>query len=274
MIKLIAIDLDGTLVNSQKQLSRENYEALHYAHQQGVKIVLCTGRPYLAMKHLVEEIGLNTEDDYIITFNGSQIQGASDGRVLASYTISRDEMLTWYEETNRLALPLNVIDQDWVYEPTSYPEGRPSWYVDRVTSAPSKLKDFNEFPADHQFNKLVISQEPDYIQSGVQAFNPNLASQYNIVRSHPHLYEIGQQGVSKGNALKELGKQLGIDMADMMAIGDEDNDMSMIEMAGIGVAMGNAIDPVKEIAQYVTATNDESGVAQAIYHYLGEESEG
>lgn len=110
MIKLIAIDLDGTLLNSEGNISDKNKQALHDAHHKGVKIVLCTGRPYLLMKDFVEEIGLNSEEDYIITFNGGQVQKASNGEVIKKHTLSQSDMQKWYNVTKDLAIPFNIID--------------------------------------------------------------------------------------------------------------------------------------------------------------------
>ena len=135
MVKLIAIDLDGTLLNSQGRISKGNLAAIRLAENQGVKIVLCTGRPYLSMKNFVSEIGFVHPEDYIITFNGGQIQKAATGEVIISDTLSLEDMLRWDQEMKRLELPMNIIDQDYIYEPLVYPEGYPSLYTKKGTAA-------------------------------------------------------------------------------------------------------------------------------------------
>lgn len=268
MIKLVAIDLDGTLLSDDKQLSLANIEAIQYLIDRDIRVVLCTGRPYLAMKNFVPELGIDNPDEYIITFNGSLVQRADNGEVLISDTITTTDMLNWYKELSRVNLPMNIVDQKWVYEPTSYPEGHESFYTTSVTTAPSKVKDFYSFEEDHQFNKIVVTINEDYLDQQWQEVNPDLIHNFAVVKSHPFQTEIGKRGVTKGNALRLLGEKLGIDSSEMMAFGDQGNDYTMISYAGIGVAMGNAVSEIKDIADYVTDSNNDDGVAKGIYHYI------
>ncbi|WP_124057685.1 Cof-type HAD-IIB family hydrolase [Vaginisenegalia massiliensis] len=272
MIKLMAIDLDGTLLNSDKQISAENVAALHYAHDLGVKIVLCTGRPYHTMKEFVSSIGLNSGDDYIITFNGGQVQKADTGQVLARSTISQADMLLWDQEMKRLDLPLNIIDGDYVYEPLVYPEASPSRYVGRFKDLATRTLDYQvDFRPDHLFNKFVVCAEPDYLDARIPLIDPQLKADFAVYKSQNTLLEIMPAGVTKAFGLAKLGDLLGIKAEEMMTFGDQANDQTMIEYAGIGVAMGNAIDSLKKVADYVTTTNDQNGVAQAIYHFMPKE---
>lgn len=270
MIKLIAIDLDGTLLNDDKKVSTKNYQALKSAHEKGIKIVLCTGRPYMAMRGFVEELDFLTDDDYIVTFNGGIIHKAVDGEVVVRETMSQPEMLAWYEEAQRLDLPFNVIDEDYIYEPLSYPAGHESLYMKQIgqVDAPSMVKDFYEFDASHKFNKFIIAVEPDYLAQQRKKINPDMTEEYALTLSLPHLLEIGTKNINKGNGLKKLGQILGIKTNEMLTIGDEANDLSMIEMAGIGVAMENAIPEIKKAADYITASNNDSGVARAIENFI------
>lgn len=268
MIKLIAIDLDGTLLNSQGEISEANKMALHEAHKKGIKIVLCTGRPYLLMKDFVEEIGLNSADDYIITFNGGQVQKAANGTVITQHTLTQSEMLTWYNVTNELSLPLNIIDAEHVYEPIAYPEGHPSIYFNGRKKTIAKTVDYHAFPADHRYNKLVVCCEPAYLDQQIAKMPKELLTNYSVFKSHANLLEIVAMGVTKGNTLRELAEHLQIKPEEVMAIGDQENDLSMIEFAGVGVAMGNAVPVVKAVAQYITADNNHDGVAQVIREYI------
>ncbi|EFR31313.1 Cof-type HAD-IIB family hydrolase [Eremococcus coleocola] len=272
MIKLIAIDLDGTLVNDQKEIPLENIKAIHRAQAAGVRVVLCTGRPYTAVKPLVDQLGF-TDHDLVAVFNGGQIRKAVSGQVLSEKTISQADMLRWYAETERLQIPFNIIDSDWVYEPASYPEGHPSFYVGKVSSAPATHADFNQFAADHRFNKLVVTVEADYLEQQLGQMDPDLMAEFSLSRSYPFQLEIMAQGIDKGYALDQLSQVLNIDIADMVAIGDQLNDLAMIEKAGHGVAMGNAEPEIKALAEYITDTNNNAGVAKAIDYYLQKEKE-
>ncbi len=271
MIKMIAIDLDGTLLNDEKQITSENLKALHYAHEQGVKIVICTGRPYLAMKYLVDEIGLNTAEDYVIVFNGAQVRRASDGEVLLSNTLSLEDFKLWYAETTRLDLPINPIDDEWVYEPLAYPEGYESFYTTKLSNAPSTVKDYDTFADDHRFNKFVITVEEEHLTKQRPKINPELMENYSVSLSHPFQLEVMSKGTDKGSAIEGFAEKLGLEMSEIVAIGDQENDRQMLSLPLHSVAMGNASQSLKDIAEYVTGTNNDSGVAQAIYHYLEKE---
>lgn len=270
MIKLIAIDLDGTLLRSDKTLSAVNRQALHYANDRGVKIVVCTGRPFLAAQHIIEEIGLNTIEDYVVTFNGGQIQNAQNGEIIHASTIPAWQMWQWYDELTRIDLPLNIIDRDWVYEPLTYPDDVESIYVSDITTAPHRQVDFRCFDRDHGFLKMVVATPEPILKARISHLSPTLAQDFSTYFSQAHLFEVVKKGVSKGQALIHLSRLTGIATDEMMSLGDQENDLTMIKTAGIGVAMGNAIDAVKATADYITDTNNEDGVAKAIYHFLAE----
>lgn len=268
MIKLLSIDLDGTLLNSKRQISKRNLDYLRQAEKKGIKIVICTGRPYLAMKKFVSEIGFTSPDDYIITFNGGQTQRAADGQILYADTLNMKDMYIWQQELKRLDLPMNVIDDEYVYEPLSYPDLYPSLYVGDEATAPVKRKDFESFHALNRFNKFVVGTEADHLQSQKVLIEESLLTRYHLTFSYPWLMEISNHGVHKGQALKDLTEKLGLKASEVMAIGDQLNDLTMIQYAGVGVAMANGDPRVKEAADIITATNDEDGVAMVIRDYL------
>lgn len=267
MIKLIAIDLDGTLINDEKKLSPENLKALHYAHDKGIKIVLCTGRPYLATDYLITEIGLKSDDDYMIIFNGAQVRRTSDAKVIVENTLTHEDMKKWYQETQALNLPLNVVDQEWVYEPEAYPIGYESTYTS-LTQAPSRVQAFDLFKNEHQFFKFVINVNEEHLRKQIPKINSALLENYSVSLSHPFQLEVMKKGVNKGNTLRQLGEKIGIELEEMMTFGDQLNDESMIEMAGLGIAVDNAVPEIKALADFVTASNNDDGVAKAIYHFI------
>lgn len=267
MIKLIAIDLDGTLLNRDKHISDENIKALHYANEKGVKIILCTGRPYFAMKEFVQSIGFTKDSDYIITFNGGYVQKAATGEVLVENTLTKHDIVTWYAEAMRLDLPIVAIDSEKVYEPHRYPTAYPSLYL-QGTQLPHATQNFHAFDDTHLFNKMVIAVEQEHLDAQIPKLDPDLTARYEVAKSRVNYLEILKKGVSKGRAMAQLGELLDITQDEMMGIGDQENDLSMIQYARIGVAMANAIDIVKAQADYVTDTNDQDGVAKAIYHFV------
>lgn len=272
-IKLIAIDLDGTLLHSDRTLSDENRQAVQAAKSAGVQVVLCTGRPLRSMHYLLDEIGLRDEEDIAITYNGGLIQKTSNGEIVNEITFNREECLDVYELGQSLGLPVNFIDLDYVYEPP-YPVGAESIYMTTNKKVPKKealqfvdvLMD--ELPDPFTINKIVMSRPGEELDAVIPNIPATYHEKYNIYKSQDFILEILPQHVDKGYSMRLLGERLGLDKSQIMGIGDQENDLSLVENAGFGVAMDNAIARVKDAADYITKSNDENGVAHVINKFV------
>lgn len=268
-IKLIAIDIDGTLLDSNRELSEENYLAIQEAKAAGIQVVLCTGRPLRSMTYLLEKVDLKGEHDLAITYNGGLIQKTSTGEVVHEVTLDREDSSAIYGLSQKLNLPVNFIDLDYIYEPP-YPEGRASIYNKGVTNIPKdqalQFMDVNidDLPTPFTINKAVLSRPAHEIDEVIPAIPAEYYEKFNIYKSQDTILEVLPLNVDKGQAMRIVGDMLGLDKTQIMGIGDQENDLTLVEHAGMGVAMGNAIDKVKEAADYITKSNDESGVAYAI----------
>lgn len=268
-IKLIAIDLDGTLLDSNRELSEENYQAIQDAKAAGIQVVLCTGRPLRSMNYLLDEIGLKGENDLAITYNGGLIQKTKTGEVVHELTLDREDSLSVYEMATDFNLPVNFIDLDYIYEPP-YPKDRDSLYNKAVTNIPEdqalqfKAVDIEKLPNPFKINKIVLSRPSEELDEIIPMIPKQYHEYFNIYKSQSHILEVLPLNVDKGNAMRIVGEMLGLEKSQIMGIGDQENDFTLVEQAGLGVAMGNAIEKVKEVADYITKTNDENGVAYAI----------
>lgn len=268
-IKLIAIDLDGTLLDSNRELSEENYQAIQDAKAADIQVVLCTGRPLRSMNYLLDEIGLKGENDLAITYNGGLIQKTKTGEVVHELTLDREDSLSVYEMATDFNLPVNFIDLDYIYEPP-YPKGRDSVYNKGVTNIPEdqalqfKAVDIEKLPNPFKINKIVLSRPSEELDEIIPMIPKQYHEYFNIYKSQSHILEVLPLNVDKGNAMRIVGEMLGLEKSQIMGIGDQENDFTLVEQAGLGVAMGNAIEKVKEVADYITKTNDENGVAYAI----------
>lgn len=269
-IRLIALDLDGTLLTSDKKISAGNLAALEAARQKGVKIVLTTGRPLKAMEFFLKELGLaDQEDEYTITFNGGLVQ-RNTGQVLAKTVFSYSDVQRIYEETRRLQLPLDAISGGVVYEIEGKEKSLYSSCNPSLTYAPLAFEDLSETEG---YNKCVTAYDAELLDAGIAKISPELYDRYEIFKSRDILLEWSPKNVHKATGLERLIEHLGLERAQVMACGDEANDLSMIEWAGLGVAMGNAVSEIKEAADVVTPmTNDEDAVAWAIRKYVLEEA--
>ncbi len=268
MIKLIAIDLDGTLLNSQKEISPRNIRVLKEAKAQGVKVVICTGRPLASISAFVQTLGLSEEEDYSITFNGGLVQKNDTGSILKEYTLSAANIHDTYKIVRKLALPLDVVSGQNVFHVTPQPAGYPSIYEQLNPLMTFSAREINDFDVNERCNKMVIAVEADYLDQQISRIPQQLLEQFTFVKSRVCLLEILHKEVSKATGIAILAKELGIKKEEVMALGDEENDLSMIEYAGIGVAMGNATQQIKDAATVITGTNDEDGVAQAVAQYV------
>ncbi|MCR5492499.1 MAG: Cof-type HAD-IIB family hydrolase [Streptococcus sp.] len=266
-IKLLALDLDGTLFNSKKIVTRENKLALRAARDKGVKVVITTGRPLKAISGLLEELDLISDEDYIITFNGGLVQ-KTNGEILDKSELTRSQLKLLYSHLEPLALPFDVLSDGIVYSlacrgnVSHYPEANPT--LDFVT-----VNSFAEIPENVIYNKVVSVTNPEFLDQQLLKLPKELHQHFEIFKSRDIIVEMMPKGVHKAAGLNQLVEHLGLSSKNVMAIGDEENDLSMLKWAGLGVAMANGVAIAKETADVVTSrTNEESGVAEAVEKYI------
>lgn len=266
-IKLVAIDLDGTLLNSKREVPEENKKAIQAAKDAGVKVVLCTGRPLKGMTHILAECNLLEEGDLGITYNGGLVQRTHSGETLSQITHSKKDVLYAYALSQEIDMPINFIDLNHVYEPP-YPTNKESLYSAIMSALPFAKIDPENLPDSLAINKMVMCWQIEELDEAITQISSEYHEYFTIMKSQPNLLEILPKSVDKGKGLAMLAEQLDISSDEIMALGDQENDLAMIKYAGLGVAMGNATDEVKSIAQFVTKSNDEDGVAYAIRKFV------
>ncbi|MDR2660848.1 MAG: Cof-type HAD-IIB family hydrolase [Lactobacillaceae bacterium] len=264
MIKLIAIDIDGTLVNSKQQITQEVKESIQEVLQKEIKVVIATGRPLPGVRHIIDELGIKGNEQYVITYNGGLILSASGNEIL-KFPIPQKEI----DKLNNFSLENNVYMQaETINSAVTTHKIIPYWgnFENALVKLPLHV-DLNSIPLNDYFKVMFIDEEAklNLIQNKVPK---NVTDTVNMIRSTAQNLEFVSPKTSKGDALLALTKFLNIDIKDTLAIGDQENDYSMIENAGIGIAMGNAIQRIKNIADFVTTSNDENGVANAITRYI------
>lgn len=267
MIKLVAIDLDGTLLNDQKQISEKNKVTLQKAKDQGVKIVICTGRPLKAIGGFLEELNLQEKGDYSITFNGGLVQKNDTGEMLEKVTMSLDEVKELHQLMVDLDLPFDVLSDALVYQ-LSTSESHPSIYNELNKALDFESKELAELTEDGLYNKVVVATDAAYLDQQIAKIPAVFYEKYEVVKSRDCLLEFMTKGVTKAYGLSLLAEDLGIERSEVMTLGDEENDLPMIVYAGLGVAMENAVPIVKENADYITDTNENDGVAKAVEKFV------
>lgn len=266
MYKLIAIDIDDTLINDDKEVTPATQQALEQAVAKGAVVTLATGRAYASAHKIARQTGLNVP---IITYQGALVKNLLDEQVLYERYVPKDaaQKLFEYCIENNLHLQTYIDDKLYAREENQK-------IIDYTTLNNTKYyiePDFSKLVAQPT-PKMLIIDEPDYLDEIIPVLRDLLGDSVHITKSKPHFLEIMHHEGTKGHALKFLAAHFGCDLSETIAIGDSWNDHEMLEAAGLGVAMGNAIPALKEIADYVTASNNEDGVKQVIDKFvLGQE---
>ena len=266
-IKLLALDLDGTLFTKDKQVTAENRAALKAAEAKGVHVVITTGRPLPAINHVLEDLGLLDDKHYSVTFNGGLVQ-RNNGDILIKKEMTRDDLKQIYAVFEPLGLPMDVISDGIVYGVPS--KGNHSLYRQaNPTLTFVDVESIDDIPENIVYNKVVTVCEEAFLDAQIQKIPDRLYQAFEVFKSREIILEVMPKGVHKAVGLRLLTDYLALDKSQVMAMGDEENDLTMLEWAGLGVAMANAVPKVKAVAKAVTTkTNEESGVAEAIHKYI------
>lgn len=252
------MDLDGTLLRSDKSISDTNIRAIRDAHSQGVAFAVATGRMFRTSRPVV---GGLLDEMPIIAYNGALIRFSNSGLTLLSMPIAARSG----ERVVRLMWEWGIVFQAYFGDELWVPKVAPvtAEYSARYGAPINILDDIDEFVNREAFKYLVIDDE-DRIVDVKESIDAVLDSGLRTMLSSPGMIEIVRSDVSKGRALAHLASSMGISMDNVMAIGDSENDIDMLCAAGVGVAMANASDDVKAKADHVVGTNDDDGVAEAL----------
>lgn len=257
--KLIALDLDGTLKTSQNTISEKTREALIQCQELGIKVVLASGRPTPGLRHEALALELEKYEGYLLSFNGAKVNDYKTGEIIyeKALTVTQAKEMIQRAKDYHLAA-MSYLDQDLISDQSdnSYVIGEAK-LNDMGLCQIDDLTTFIDFPV----NKVLLAADPDYVAGILDEFKAPYDGQLSIYRSAPFYIEIMAQNIDKAASLDCLVKHLGIKREEVIAFGDGYNDLSMVEYAGVGVAMGNAVEGVKEKADKVTLSNDEDGIA-------------
>ncbi len=268
MIKLIALDLDDTLLDKNKNISYRNLQAIKEVLDKKIKIIIATGRPYFRVKPILEKLNILDDRNYEITFNGGSITNANHTTTYYEKTINNQKLKKISEAARKLDVCFNVYYHNQIYTSKIEPSilGLPVYQGIQFSYLSEDQID--TLVAAH---KVIFADKEEKIKSIKQLVLHELQNDFSIVQSTPHFLEILPMHISKGEALKNLCMKLEIKPEEVMSIGDAENDVSMFDYAEICVAMGNAVSALKEKATFITKTCEEDGVAYAISTLLREE---
>lgn len=265
--KIITSDLDETLLRKDGSISQQNIDAIAQATARGVKFVPNTGRNFLTVQPLLKQLGLAQQaGEYVISFNGGAVIENQGNRVVLSNEMPYAEAKRVFELFTEFDVDVHVytLDHLYIYRPREDDE---AYLQTRGVAFTEFDGNFSQFKDDHVMK--VIAMNPDMTVR--RAANDRIQAEFadiNTAYSSGIYIEVNHGGVDKGNAILELGEQLGVSADEIMAIGDNDNDLPMLRKVGLPVSVQNGIPAVKEVATYVTPHDYECGVADAINKFV------
>ena len=270
MIKLIAIDMDGTLLNGKKHIDKVQKEAIHEAIEAGIKIVLCTGRPLYGILPFYEELGLSELDSegYVILNNGCSIHKTKNWELIDQVNFTSDDIDYLYKFSEGYDINFTLVNDYYYF---NIDDRKPT--DELITDAGFVFSDITNISlkeaknGKHKIIKIMFLGNPNIMANFQKENESILKNKYSSVLSQPYIYEILPKGNNKGTGLKKLAKKLGIKQEEIMAIGDGNNDIEMFEYANYSVAMENGTKPARKAAKYQTDSNENNGVAKAIRKY-------
>lgn len=275
-IKMLAFDLDGTLLRSDKSIDYRTKEAIKRAMEKGIHIAIASGRDKNGCKFVYEPLGLDKGNNFLALVNGQII-----------YDFAKKEYDLDHVLTPEDGLKIQVVCKKYGvegifccgYDFYSYisKTGRMmknirSWFkgepADYGLKSGQELRnfidlDFKPYVFEQDINKVCLVKTPKFFEKNLDKLKEDLKD-YDLLLVGPNWLEIMPKGVSKASALNQIAQSLGFTMNEVMAFGDAENDIEMLKKAGIGVAMGNAMDTAKQSADLVTDTNENNGIGKVI----------
>lgn len=264
--KILILDIDGTLVNSKKEITPNTLEHLLKIQEMGHIVALASGRPYPGMKKYAEELQLDKFGGYAISFNGGRVINCATKEAVFEKKIPNSYAKIIYDYAVEHGIGMVTYKDNKVITGTEIDEYMQ--YEARLNWMPiEKVEDFIEY-VDFDMVKCLLTADPKVAPEHEKALHDKLSPNLNVFRSEPYFIEITTQGVDKAESIDNLLKIIGIPRENSICCGDGFNDLTMVKYGGVGVAMDNAQQIVKDNADYITASCDEDGIVEVINKFI------
>lgn len=264
--KIIVLDLDGTLTNRDKVITPRTKRALMEAQEAGKIVVLASGRPTAGIEPLAKELELSKYGSYILSYNGGMITSCRTGEAVFSSLLpveSNQKIIGLAEENG-----VDILTYEGRKIITNNAECPYAVKESCINHLPLRqVENMREYVA-FQVPKFLMLYDGDYLEMVEPRVKAAMGRDFSVYRSEPFFLEVMPKGIDKAQSLGRLLECLGLSREEMIACGDGYNDLTMIQYAGLGVAMENAVLPVRNAADYITASNNEDGVGLVVERFM------
>lgn len=270
-LKTIVLDVDGTLLNAKKIMTTRTKDKLIEAQKKDIKVVLASGRPTRGMIPLAEELEMDKYEGFLVSYNGSQVYDVKTKETLFNQAIPTDLANAILSHLSKFEVVPMVDRGEYLYVNNAFFDvgvELPAGHINVVDYESrggnfkvSEVADFSEV-IKNPVNKILVAGKPDYLLKNHEAMRAPFVHTTSAAFSAPFYFEYTDQGIDKAKALSEVFPKMGIFPENMISFGDGQNDRSIIEYAGIGVAMGNAVQEILDLADEVTTSHDEDEIAE------------
>lgn len=279
MIKIIAMDMDGTLLNSQKKISPRTREALLSAEAKGMTLILASGRPTTGLTEFAKELEMDSHHGLLVCYNGSKVVDCQTGEELFNQAMTVEEGKAVLEHMKRFRQVRPMIDHgEYMYVNNVYNQmirvdGKEFNVIEyEARGGHYKLCEKDDLAAfvDFPLNKILTTADPEYLQAHYQEMMEPFKDTLSCMFTGKFYFEFTAKGIDKAKALDAVLAPMGYKREEMIAFGDGHNDASMLAYAGRSVAMANGVKELKDQADEVTASLDEDGIALVVERILKE----
>ncbi|PKF61033.1 Cof-type HAD-IIB family hydrolase [Psychromonas sp. psych-6C06] len=262
MIKLIALDMDGTLLNQEKLISKRNCDAIKAAKKAGINVVLASGRPRHGLQKYLQQLGLTTEQDFVVSYNGSLVQRVASNEILYQTSLTGTDAKAVFAVSQQLGVHIHAFSATQgliTHQHNPWTELEAT-----LNDIVAKEVDFTTIDDDETIIKVMLVADEETLSNAITQLPNSLKANYSVLRSAAIFLEVLHPQCDKGFAIQQLAQVLNLSEEQVMCVGDAENDHAMLSFAGIAVAMENADDATKALADVITLSNVNDGVAVAI----------
>lgn len=278
-IKVIIMDVDGTLTNGEKVITPKTKEALLKAEEKGAILILASGRPTSGLMDFARELKMDQYHGLLVSYNGSKVVDCETNEVLFNQALSVEEGKAVLEHMKKFDRVRPMIDKgEYMYVTNVYDniiqwKGKPFNVMEYESRGGKyKLCEVDDLAAfvDYPLNKILTTSDPEYLQAHYKEMMEPFKDTLSCMFTGDFYFEFTAKGIDKAKALDTVLTPMGYQRDEMIAFGDGHNDASIVKYAGIGVAMENAVQDLKDIADEVTLSNEEDGIAVSLYKHMPE----